>query len=179
MTHRRAYLLGHPVAHSHSPALHNAAFQALGTMRTTRRDALMPRCYPRLCKCYVNRTATGRTSRAHKQRWSSTWTMLERSHGSNGTRSSTKTADWSAPIPTRGFARWTREVNTMPRASRCSSGAGGARGDLGVGRRQRQYGARAQPNARARTKSSRAAAARRPDGPRRAICGKPRGNDSG
>ncbi len=30
MSHHWACLLGHPVAHSHSPALHNAAFQALG-----------------------------------------------------------------------------------------------------------------------------------------------------
>ena len=30
MSHRLACLLGHPVAHSHSPAMHNAAFQALG-----------------------------------------------------------------------------------------------------------------------------------------------------
>jgi shikimate dehydrogenase len=30
MSHRWACLLGHPVAHSHSPALHNAAFAALG-----------------------------------------------------------------------------------------------------------------------------------------------------
>src|ERR1041385_7999588 len=30
MSHRWACLLGHPVAHSLSPALHNAAFQALG-----------------------------------------------------------------------------------------------------------------------------------------------------
>ena len=30
MSHRWACLLGHPVAHSHSPALHNAAFRVLG-----------------------------------------------------------------------------------------------------------------------------------------------------
>ncbi len=30
MSHRWACLIGHPVAHSHSPALHNAAFAALG-----------------------------------------------------------------------------------------------------------------------------------------------------
>jgi len=115
-TTKRAFLLGHPVAHSHSPALHNAAFQALGIdahyeARDVPDPALLPAIMDELRRpeCYGSNVTA-----PHKQAVVPLMDEVSSEVAALGVLNTIVNDDGrllGANTDARGFARWMREVD--------------------------------------------------------------------
>jgi shikimate dehydrogenase len=131
--HRWACLLGHPVAHSHSPALHNAAFAALGIDASYEAWDVPPE--PEALARAVTALRRGNCMGAnvtapHKQAVMSLVDEVSdevRALGALNTIVNHEGRLFGANTDARGLARWMREVSIDPTGKPALVlGAGGA-----------------------------------------------------
>ena len=90
---KRIVLIGHPVAHSLSGAMQQAAFDAAGHRRAATSSGTAPRsCWPRPSRSFAPRSSWARTSRSRTRSGSSpTWTRsTEEAHATGAVNTITK-----------------------------------------------------------------------------------------